>query len=92
MNRFRLAYLFRIPLCELDQRLPVWEQYAWEAFFDCVGPLDWRREDLRDARRIASKCAKEGEKIEDYNLFTEIKRIKTQRELEQDITGERPWL
>lgn len=38
--------------------------------FDVFGPLDWRREDLRDARRIAFEST-EKKALGDFVLFPE---------------------
>lgn len=48
--------------------MPKWERVAWKAAFDVWGPLDWRREDLRDARQFALQT---GDKIEDCVLYSE---------------------
>lgn len=48
--------------------MPEWERVAWKAAFGVWGPLDWRREDLRDARQFAFQT---GSKIEDCALYSE---------------------
>ena len=50
--------------------MPEWEREGWRMLFEVVGPLDWRREDFRDARRIQWKAA-DAASLADFVLFPE---------------------
>lgn len=50
---------------------------AWQSMFRLVGPLDWEREDWRDARRHTYEYCKEGTKFADSLLFKPPEREKT---------------
>lgn len=50
--------------------MPEWEREGWRMLFEVVGPLDWRREDFRDARRIQWKAA-DAAPVADFVLFPE---------------------
>ena len=50
---------------------------AWQSLFRLVGPLDWQREDWRDARRHTYEHCKEGTKFADSLLFKPPRREKT---------------
>lgn len=50
--------------------LPEWEREGWRILFEVVGPLDWRREDFRDARRIQWKAVAAAP-VADFVLFAE---------------------
>jgi hypothetical protein len=66
--------------------LPEWERGGWKAAFDVWGPLDFRREDWRDARQFALNVAgAKGKKISDFILFQppELRKPLT----EDDILG-----
>lgn len=68
MLLFRLAYIFREPVHKI-RAWPITEILAWKSFFELVGPLDWEREDWRDARRHAFQYGEEGNEIDDYRFF-----------------------
>lgn len=53
--------------------MPEWERVAWKAAFDVWGPLDWRREDVRDAFNVAIQT---GSNIEECVLYGEPERKK----------------
>ncbi len=55
---------------------------AWQSMFRLVGPLDWEREDWRDARRHTYEYCKEGTKFADSLLFKPPQRDKTAAEEE----------
>lgn len=59
---------------------PMAELLAWEMVLDLVGPLDWRREDWRDARRHAFEYGRIGETIDDARLFRPARKGKTEDE------------
>ncbi|MGI5831404.1 MAG: hypothetical protein ACOX6D_02565 [Thermoguttaceae bacterium] len=56
---------------------------AWQTLFRLVGPLDWQREDWRDARQHTYEYCKEGTKFKDSLLFKPLQREKT--EVEEEI-------
>lgn len=53
---------------------PVSEILAWKTFFNLYGPLDWEREDIRDARRVWLRFGKRGTRIEDLRIFRRPKQ------------------
>lgn len=59
---------------------PMAELLAWEMVFDMVGPLDWRREDFRDARRHAFEYGQIGDTVADARLFRPAQKAKTDDE------------
>lgn len=59
---------------------PLAEVLAWQCAFDAFGPLDWRREDWRDARRHAFEYGKAGDVIGDHRFFIPARRRKTEAE------------
>ena len=86
MMVYRLAYLFRVPVHRILREWPTWEILSWRQFFELVGPLDWRREDLRDARRHVFKYGELGDLVTDGTLFTEPEIPLTEREqIERDL-------
>ena len=68
MLYFRLAYIFRRPISEIRE-WPVEEILAWKAFFNFIGPLDWEREDRRDARRIWAQFGVKGKSPDNYLIY-----------------------
>lgn len=76
MLLFRLAYLFRRPVFEI-KRWPLEEIVQWGLFFDVVGPLDWRREDYRDARRVCYRFGTDGDTVRDHVIFPEPEAERT---------------
>lgn len=57
---------------------PLPEVLAWQSLFEAVGPLDWTREDWRDARRHAFEYGKVGDTIADHRMFTPAQKAKTE--------------
>lgn len=57
-------------------RLPSWEIRGWKSAFDVWGPLDWRRDDWRDALNAAAAI---GCDVEKCVVFPEptVKRAQT---------------
>lgn len=49
--------------------MPTAEILAWKAFFNFIGPLDWEREDRRDARRIWAEFGAKGKTPENYLIY-----------------------
>lgn len=71
---FRLAYIFRRPISEI-RSWPAAEILAWKAFFHFAGPLDWEREDRRDARRIWVEFGAKGKTPENYMIYRRPEKI-----------------
>jgi len=76
---FEIAYVLRVRVSEV-MSWPLWEVLAWQSLFDVVGPLDWTREDMRDARRHAFKYGRVGDTIDSGRLFQPAQKRKTERE------------
>jgi len=51
------------------------EILRWQAFFRQYGPLDWEREDIRDARYTWLRFGKEGTKLEDCKIYPQPKPV-----------------
>lgn len=64
---FRLAYTLKKSIAEI-LTLPRWELESWRFLFDIYGPLDWKRDDLFDARATALQSV-EKKPLKDYLLF-----------------------
>lgn len=82
---WRLAYVLKRPVSEI-LRLPYWEIQSWRYFFDLFGPLDWRRDDLMDARQTYLQTADHVSSLRDFVLFPEPEIIK---ELTEDEMTEK---
>ena len=67
MFLFRLAFTLKKTIAEL-LGLPRWELEAWRFLFDVYGPLDWKRDDIRDARQTGIQDV-EKKPLKDYLLF-----------------------
>lgn len=48
---------------------PTADILAWQSVFDVFGPLDFERDDWRDARDVYSRCAKKEDRVEDFLLY-----------------------
>lgn len=79
---FEIAYVLRRRVTEV-MSWPLAEVMMWQSLFDVVGPLDWSREDWRDARRHAFEYGKVGDTIADHRMFTPAQKAKT--ELDEHI-------
>lgn len=67
------------PLYEIDQ-FPLIELLRWQVFFRTVGPLDWEREDLRDARRMLYQYGADGKVVKDFLQFPRAEKPPTEIE------------
>lgn len=86
MFLFRLAYTLKKSVAEI-LTLPRWEIESWRLLFDVYGPLDWKRDDVRDARQTALQSV-EKLPIKDFLLFSDPsfkERPKTREEREQSV-------
>ena len=68
MLYFRLAYIFKKPISEI-RNWPASEILGWKTFFNLFGPMDWEREDMRDARRVWAQFGKAENAPEDYRIY-----------------------
>lgn len=85
---FRLAYLFRRPIFEI-RRWPASEILAWKTFFRQYGPLDWERDDIRDARQVWLAFGKRESTIEDCLLFRPPKPVSAKERAIQNLENMR---
>ena len=86
MFLFRLAFTLKKSVAEI-LTLPRWEIESWRLLFDVYGPLDWKRDDFRDARQTAYQSI-EKKTYGDFLLFGDPsfkERPKTREEREQDV-------
>ena len=60
--------MMRVPVSTVLSWPPA-DILAWKSVFDVFGPLDFERDDWRDARDVYSRCAKKGDRIEEFLLY-----------------------
>ena len=60
--------MMRVPISAVLS-WPTADILAWRSVFDVFGPLDFERDDWRDARDVYSRCAKKEDRVEDFLLY-----------------------
>ena len=62
------------------KEFPIEEILTWQSVFKVYGPLNWEREDWRDARQTALQYATKGKRISDYLLYESPKEYDPREE------------
>lgn len=78
MFLFRLAYTLKKSIAEI-LTFPRWELESWRFLFDVYGPLDWKRDDIRDARQAGLQSI-EPKPLKDFILFPDPSFEETEEE------------
>ena len=82
MFLFRLAWTLKKSVQEV-LALPDWERIGWRMIFDVFGPLDWRRDDVLNAKIVQTQY-EGGKPLRDFLAFGDPS-YKRKEQTEEDV-------